>query len=135
MQLIAVPRQNCVTYSPVLVIAFADLYFDFTLAMGVHLEVMSDPELPFDRKSQDNALSLTTHPPCAQSHTPEWTHVKASLSTALGHGTRQHTSPLVLNFHVLPQCLKAGLHNELLRLAHTHMPWSSHPAVVGQGEK
>lgn len=95
----------------------------------------SDPETPLDLKSLAIDASLTTRPPCAQSHTPDGTRVKPSASTAPGHGTLQHTGPLVLKCHVPPQCLEAPMHNELLCLAQAHMPWSSHPEVVGQGEK
>ena len=93
------------------------------------------PEIPLDLKSPAIDASLTTRPPCAQSHTPDGTRVKPSASTAPGHGTLQHTGPLVLKCHVPPQCLEARMHNELLWLAQAHMPWSSHPEVVGQGEK
>lgn len=91
------------------------------------LRAASDPEIPLDLKSPAIDASLTTRPPCAQSHTADGTRVKPSASTARGHGTLQHTGPLVLKCHVPPQCLEARMHNELLWLARAHMPWSSPP--------
>lgn len=99
------------------------------------LEAASDPEIPLDLKSPAIDTSLTTRPPCAQSHTADGTRVKPSASTAPGPGTLQHTGPLVLKRHVPPQCLEDSMHNELLWLAQAHMPSYFHPEVVGQGEK
>lgn len=95
----------------------------------------ADLELVLDLKSPAIDAFLTTRPPCAQSHTADGTRVKPSSSTAPGHRTLQHTGPLVLKQHFPPQCLEAHMHNELLSLAQAHMPWSSHPEVVGQDEK
>lgn len=88
-----------------------------------------------DLKSPAIDAFLTTRPPCAQSHTADGTRVKASSSTASGHEILQDTGPLVLKRHVPPLGLEAHMHNELLWLAQAHMPWTSHPEVIGQGEK